>query len=79
MSEAIGGLAGAMLAWIVVQPLVSTVFWHVWKEPREPASASGLAARARRIRACARAGRPARPRGPRIAGELTLPLLQTSF
>jgi hypothetical protein len=79
MSNVIGGLAGAMLAWIFVQPLVSTAFWHVWKQPREAASAAAWRPALSHPRL--REGRPgpARPRVQRIAGELTVPLLQTSF
>jgi hypothetical protein len=77
MSGAFAGIAGAMLAWIVVQPLVSTVFWHIWKEPRSPvASAPAL------LPAPAPPGLRAelpRPRLQRLAGQLTVPLYQTSF
>jgi hypothetical protein len=60
-----------------VQPLVSTVFWHIWKEPRATvASAPALlpALTAPGLRA-----ELPRPRLQRLVGQVTFPVLQTSF
>jgi hypothetical protein len=87
MSGFFGSVAGIVLAWIIMQPVVSTVFWHIWKDPR-PATSEPP-----RLRSALAGGglgppllglRPpppglTRPRASRLPGELTIPLLRTTF
>jgi hypothetical protein len=87
MSAFLGGAAGIGLAWLFMQPLVSTVFWHVWKEPRFPAAFPPAPAGATPSPASAagaalpplarRPPLPAFTRSQRLAGEMIIPLRWT--
>jgi uncharacterized membrane protein YjjP (DUF1212 family) len=74
MSGMIGFLVGAMAGWVLVQPLVSTIFWHIYKEPRAvtafPAARLPMSPRPT-------GPRPARPQ--RLPGQLAMPPLRHLF
>ena len=73
------GLAGAVLAWVIVQPLASTISWRIWKKPRA-ASAPRVTlvpplSSPRRSSLIA----PEQARRQRAPGERTVPLFALSF
>jgi hypothetical protein len=78
--DGLGGLlVGAAVGLIIVQPLVATAMWHSSKKPKGYASAPPLlAAPVRRLPRPPEPAVRARARG-QAAGQLTLPLLSTTF
>ena len=61
---------------MIVQPVTSMIFWHVWKEPRAASAVTWLPAAPP-----LRRGRlnPERSRRARAPGEVTVPVLALSF
>jgi hypothetical protein len=72
MSEIVSGVGAAALAWVFVQPLVSTVFWHVWKQPRVTSTTRLALPRIDR-------SDPGRTRRQRAPGEQTISLFAAPF
>jgi hypothetical protein len=67
-----GAFAGALVGWVVVQPLAATVTWRLFKRPRRRPSLSALPAAPRLAAVPARGS-------DRAAGQVTVSLLATRF